>query len=249
LAEYWLRGGFPDACRAEDGAAWTLWQENYLRTFVERDVARQGVRVAPAQMRRFMTMMAHYHGNLLNASEIGRSLGVSYHTAQSYLEVLERHFLLRRLPPLEANLKKRLVKSSKVYLRDTGLLHHLLDIANERGLLASPKRGSSWEGLMIEQLLARTQWEQPGGQAWFYRTQTGTEVDLVLPRGRRRVGYEFKSALAVHAEDAAPLRTALADGVIDEGWVVYLGQRRFPIGNHIEAIGAEELLSAAASRP
>jgi predicted AAA+ superfamily ATPase len=244
LGAYWLRGGFPDACREKNMARWERWQEAYTRTFIERDLARFGLQASALEMRRFLTMVAHLHGGLLNASELGRALGVTYHTVQHYLRVLEGHYLVRRLPSYAANVKKRLVKSPKIYIRDSGLLHHLLGIRCERDLLASPKRGFSWEGCMIEQLVALEQMRRPGRRCFFYRTQAGAEIDLLIDRGAERVGYEFKAAMSVSSSDVSGLRAGLQAGVATKGLVVYMGQRRYPIAQDTEAIGAEELLAA-----
>ncbi len=243
LPEFWLRGGYPEAWSEPDSDRRTRWQEQYVQALVERDLARHGLRISPPQMRRVLGMAAHVHGGLLNLSELGRSLGVSYHTVQSYLDVLEGHFLIRRLLPWHANLGKRLVKSPKLYIRDSGLLHYLLGIRTERNLLESPRRGASWEGFMIEQVIALEALAGPGRQFWFYRTQAGAEIDLVVERDGRRTGYEFKAACAVGRSDASGLRAGLADGVISEGRVVHLGTRRFPLAPEVEAVPAHGLLA------
>ncbi len=242
LPTFWLRGGYPDACRAKDESGWQRWQENYLRTFIERDVPRQGVKISPIQIRRLMGMLAHYHGGLLNASELGRSLGISYHTVNSHLDLLEGHFLIRRLPPYHPNIGKRIVKSPKIYLRDSGVLHHLLGIGNERNLLESPQRGNSWEGFMIEQLIALETLKNPGSRFYFFRTYAGAEIDLILERGTERIGYEFKCSVSTGRGDWANLKGGIADGVIDRGFVVYLGERNYPVADGIEAVSAESLL-------
>ena len=242
LAALWLRGAFPDAYATADEEAWQLWQENYLRTFVERDLPRQGLALSPVEMRRLLGMLAHNHGGLLNASELGRAMGLSYHTINKYLDVLEGHFLVRRLPPYYANLGKRLVKSPKVYLRDAGMLHHLLGIGSDRGLLESPRRGASWEGFLIEQLIALERLRNPGSQFYFYRTQAGAEVDLIIDRGSTRIGYELKCAMAVGRRDWLNLSNALADGVIHEGQVVYAGDRSYPVAEGLSVEAADKLL-------
>lgn len=244
LGAYWLRGGYPDACLEPDPDKRTRWLENYLQTAVERDLAIHGLSASPVEMRRFMVMLAHLHGGLLNASELGRAMGVNYHTVQSYLDILDGHFLVRRLPPWFANVGKRLVKAPKVYLRDPGLCHYLLGIRQDRDLFESPRRGATWEGCMIEQVMALEKLGHVGSQFWFYRTRAGAEVDLVVERANRRLGYEFKCASSVGRGDASGLRAALADGVIDLGSVVYFGDRRYPLADRIEAVPATELLTA-----
>lgn len=243
----WVRGGYPDAFLAADGMVWQLMFENYFRTFIERDVPRTGLAFTPQQMRRFMTMLAHLHGGLLNASDLGRSLGVSYHTVQKALDTLEGHFLARRLPPYHANLGKRLVKAPKVFLRDSGLFHYLLGIDSEESLLSSPARGRSWEGFLIEQLIRMEELQRSGSRFYFYRTHTGVEIDLVIERGQKRIGYEIKCAASVSPADTAGLRQGLADGVIHEAFIIYQGERAFPLSETITAVPAAQVLCALRS--
>jgi predicted AAA+ superfamily ATPase len=174
-------------------------------------------------MGRFWSMLAHYHGQVWNSSELAASLGVSHHTARSYLEALEQTFLVRRLLPWHANLGKRLVKSPKIYFRDTGLLHALLGIHDSVQLVTHPKLGASWEGFAIEQLLRA---EAPE-EAWFYAVHSGAELDLVMVRGGRRIGVEVKRADA--PATTRSMRTARQDLGLDELWIVYPGARRFTL--------------------
>ena len=242
LNAYWLRGGYPDACREANEERRVRWHEQYVQTLVERDLANYGLKTSPFEMRRFLGMLAHIHGGLLNASDLGRSLGVTYRTVNNYLDILEAHFLIRRLRPWFTNLGKRLVKAPKIYLRDSGLLHYLLGIRNDRDLLQSPRQGASWEGCLAEQIIALEKLRHVGSQFWFYRTHAGAEIDLVVERGGRRIGYEFKCASSVGRSDASGLKAGLADGVITEGNVVYFGARRFGLYDRIEAVPAETLL-------
>ena len=241
LDHLWLRGGYPEAFLAPGEEAWRLMFDNYFRTFVERDVVRSGLAFTPQEMHRFMTMVAHLHGGILNASDLGRAMGISYHTVQKAVDILEGHFLARRLMPYHANIGKRLVKAPKVYLRDSGLLHYLLGIASLEDLVSSPARGRSWEGMVIEQLIAAESLKRPGNQYYFYRTGTGVEIDLVIDRGQRRVGYEIKCASSVSAADTANLRMGLADGIIHEGCVIYSGSTAFPLSKDITAFPAEQV--------
>ena len=243
LPIYWLKGGYPDAIREKSEPKWQRWQENFVRTFIERDIPRAGVKISPIQMRRLMGMISHYHGGLLNASELGRSLGISYHTVNDYLDVIEGHYLIRRLQPYYANIGKRLVKSPKIYIRDTGLLHYLLGISTERTLLESPKRGSSWEGLMIEQLIAREQLQKAGSQFYFFRTYAGAEIDLIVDRGNERIGFEFKCAVSSGPKDWANLKKAIDDDIIHKGFLVHLGERSYPVSEKVEVVGAEGFLN------
>jgi predicted AAA+ superfamily ATPase len=242
LAGFWLKGGFPDALKEEEGSRWQRWQENYLRTFIERDIPRFGVKLSPIQIRRLMGMLAHQHGGIFNASDLGRSLGVSYHTIRNYLDLMEGHFLVRRLPPYFANIKKRIVKSAKIYIRDSGVLHYLLGISSERSLLESPKRGSSWEGFMIEQIISQEMLQRPGSLFYFYRTHAGAEIDLIVDRGSKRIGYEFKCSVSTGKRDWASLEAGIDEGVIHKGFVVYMGARDFPVAEQLIVVPGEKLL-------
>lgn len=242
LETLWLRGGFPEAFLARTSKHWQAWQENYLRTFIERDVTRHKLPLSAAEMRRFITMVAHSHGGMLNASEMGRSLGYSYHTIQNALDVLEGYFLSRRLQPYPANLSKRLVKSPKLYLRDSGILHYLLGISTMELLLTSPARGNSFEGFMIEQLIALESLERFGTGFYYFRTQTGIEIDLILDRGQERIGCEFKAGVAVKSDDWRHLQAGIDDGVIHRGIVIYNGARSFAASPKISVLTATEAL-------
>ena len=245
LADFWLRGGFPDALKEREDSRWERWQENYLRTFIERDIPRHGVNISPIQIRRLMGMLAHQHGGLLNASDLGRSLGVSYHTIRGYLDLMEGHFLVRSLPPYFPNIRKRIVKSAKIYIRDSGVLHYLLGISSERSLLESPQRGRSWEGFMIEQIISGELLERPGSLFHFYRTHAGAEIDLIIDRGSERIGYEFKCSVSTGKRDWANLQAGIDQGVIHKGFVVYMGERNFPVTEHISVVHGEKLLLSA----
>ena len=244
IHNFWLKGGFPDALREKTESKWQRWQENYLRTFVERDIPRYGVKISPIQIRRLMVMLAHQHGGLFNASDLGRSLGVSYHTIQSYLDLMEGHFIVRRLSPYFPNIKKRIVKSAKIYMRDSGILHYLLGISSERSLLESPKRGSSWEGFMIEQLISLEMLQNAGSLFYFYRTHAGAEIDLIIDRGSERIGFEFKCSVSIAKRDWANLQAGIDEGVIHKGFVVYMGERNFPVTEEIRVVHGEKLLLA-----
>lgn len=249
LLDHWLRGGFPEACLERDARRRESWQENYLRTFVERDLPLHGARSSPIEMRRLVTMIAHLSGGLLNLSDLGRSLGVTYHTVNDRLDLIEGHYLVRRLVPFHANIGKRLVKAPKVYLRDSGLLHHVLGISAEPQLLGSPHRGRSWEGFIIEQIIARSSLESPSSQYYFHRTHSGEEVDLIVDSGRERAGYEVKCSLSLNPSDLVPLTKALTDGIVDRGFVVYMGHRRYqPVGG-ITVLPAALLGMASAFPP
>ncbi len=238
MMTHWVRGGYPDACAERNSTRWHRWQENYVRMLIERDLPRSNVRLSPVQMRRLMGMVAHQQGGLLKASELGRSMGVSYHTVNHYLDVLEGYYLIRRLQPYYSNIGKRLVKSPKIYVRDSGVLHYLMGIINERLLLESPLRGNSWEGYLIEQIISMEQIRRSGSQFFFYRTHAGAEIDLIIDRGRERIGFEFKCATSVTRRDWGTLQQCLSDGMIDQGYLLYLGERNFQTADRIEVMNA-----------
>jgi predicted AAA+ superfamily ATPase len=188
----WTRGGFPEAVLAESDSHSFDWRSDFIRTFLERDIPQFGFTIPAVTMRRFWTMLAHYHGQMLNASKFGQALGVSHPTISKYLDIMAQTFMVRILPPLMANIKKRLVKTPKAYLRDAGILHALLEIENIEDLLGHPIAGASWEGWCIEQILAVV----PEWRASFYRTSSGEEIDLVIERGRKRLAFEFKATMS-----------------------------------------------------
>lgn len=187
--QLWLQGGFPDALRG----SFREWWEAYLRTYVERDLPQLGVPADPILLRRLLTMLAHVQGGMLNASQLGNSLDVTYHTVQRYLSVLEHTFIVRRLPPYYRNVGKRLTKAPKIYLRDTGLLHHLLNINSLEELDRHPMRGASWETFVMEDLIRREKLRHPHAQFYYWRTAAGAELDLLLDRGSQRIGIEIKA--------------------------------------------------------
>ncbi|MGH8287752.1 MAG: ATP-binding protein [Steroidobacteraceae bacterium] len=245
LDTLWLRGGYPDAYLAKSVEQWRDWQESYIRTFIERDVARHQLRLSAADIRRLLTMLAHQHGGLLNHSDLGRSLGCNYHTVQNTLDLFVGYFLVRRLEPYHTNLGKRLVKAPKVYLRDSGLLHHLLGIATSDALLASPARGNSFEGFMIQQIAALEEIRHPASRFYFFRTHAGAEIDLIIDRGSERIGVEFKAGAAIEPRDSLNLQRGIEDGVIDRGIIAYQGSRRFEAREGLSVIPAEAILHAA----
>lgn len=243
LENLWLRGGYPDAFLARDPESWLAWHESYLRTFIERDIARHQLNLSAVEVRRLLAMLAHSHGGLLNYSTLGRSLGYSYHTIQNVLDLFVGYFLVRRLQPYHANVAKRLVKAPKVYLRDSGILHYLLGIGTADQLLTSPARGNSFEGFMIQQIAALEELQHSGSSFYFYRTHAGAEIDLLIDRGRQRIGFEFKSGVATDAADWKHLQSGIDDGVIHRGCVVYNGTREFSVSDAISVIPATQILS------
>ncbi len=236
--QLWLKGGFPDALRGD----WRQWWESYLRLLLERDLPQYGVRADPLFMRRLLTMLAHQHGGLLNASALGGSLGVSHHTLLRHLDVLESVYLLRRLQPYFRNVGKRLTKAPKAYLRDTGLLHHLLNISSAEELANHPSRGASWEGFVIEDLLRRERVARPSTQTFFWRTAVGAEIDLVLDRGDQRVVVEIKADRGDNARAVRTLREAMPDVGASRAWIVDQAPGIEAVGQHMARGGFAELV-------
>ncbi|MGH8285125.1 MAG: ATP-binding protein [Steroidobacteraceae bacterium] len=238
LGRLWLRGGFPRSFLARSERISFAWREDFIRTFLERDLVQLGVRVPALTMRRFWTMVAHYSAGIWNASEIGRSLGEAHTTVRRHLDALSAALVVRVLEPWFENIGKRQVKAPKVYVRDTGVLHALLGITDRRGLEGHPKLGASWEGFVIEQLLARL--EQP--QAYYWRTQAGAELDLLLFVRSRRVGIEIKRADAPTITPS--MVSALADLSLDRLFVVHPGVTRYALSERIEVLSLEDGIAA-----
>ena len=224
----WQRGGFPRSYLAADEADSVVWRKNFIRTFLERDLAALGFGLSPALMGRFWTMAAHYHAQLWNGSEIAASLGIAPNTARAYLDALEQTYMIRRLLPWQANLGKRLVKSPKIYFRDSGLFHTLCGIASASELMTHPKLGASWEGFALEELV---QAQRPDN-VWFYAVHSGSELDLLMETGGQRIGVEFKRADAPTATRSMQL--AITDVGLDELWVVYPGTRAYALEDRIK---------------
>jgi hypothetical protein len=235
LDRLWLRGGFPRSFLAASEADSLAWREGFIRTFLERDIPQLGISIPAAAMRRFWTMLAHYHGQTWNASELARSMGLTDKTVRGYLDLLTGTFMMRQLQPWFENVSKRQVKAPKVYLRDSGLLHSLLSIESRDTLLAHPRVGASWEGFAIEQVLRVL---QPAA-AYFWATHGGAEVDLFIPRGGCRLGFEikFNEAPAV----TRSMRTAVADLRLDQLWVVCPTRERYPLDERITVLPAHEV--------
>ncbi|MBI4755075.1 MAG: ATP-binding protein [Betaproteobacteria bacterium] len=215
----WLAGGFPDAAMGD----FREWQENYLRAYIERDLPQLGVDAEPVLTRRLLTMLAHQQGGLLNVAALGGALGVSHGRVARLLDALEHTFLLRRVPPYFRNVGKRLTKSSKAYLRDTGLLHHLLNIGSPDELDAHPVRGASWETFVIEDMLRRERLLRPFSQMFFWRTAAGAEIDLLFQRGEAMAAVEVKAGVGT-ARQARHLADALGDVGAPAGWIVDQGE-------------------------
>ena len=226
----WMRGGFPRAWLAPSAAAWTRWMQAFTRTFLERDIPGLGSKVSPNALGRFWRMLAHYHGQTWNAAELARSMDVSAAAVNHYRDLLAGTYMIRVLPPWFENLGKRLVKSPKVFVRDSGILHFLLGLEEARELPLHPRYGASWEGFALEQTL-RAQGER---DAYFYATQRGAELDLLLLRRGRRWGFEFKCTDAPRTTKS--MHTVIEDLGLAHLWVLYPGDQEYPLNATITAL-------------
>jgi len=236
----WLKGGFPLSFLADGDENSFDWRENFVRTFLERDIALLGFNVAPSQMRRIWTMLAHYNGDILNRSKIGGSLGVSHHTISHYLDILTDTFMLRVLPPLEANLKKRLVKSPKILFRDNGILHYLLNIKSFEELFSHPDYGHSFESFAIEQILSGVEFNKKF-EAYFYKSHQGDEIDLVLDNQKELIAIEIKASSAPDIPKG--FYDAINDLKIKRAFVVAPIERSYPAGENVLVCGIEECIA------
>jgi predicted AAA+ superfamily ATPase len=238
LDRHWLRGGFPLAYTARNDADSLVWRRQFLQTFLERDLPQLGVTIPAVVLRRFWSMVAHYHGQIWNGAELARALAVSESTVRRYLDLMTGVFLVRQLPPWFENLGKRQVKSPKVYVRDSGLLHALLGLASRRDLEHHPKVGASWEGYAVEEILKALNPDD----AYYWATHNGAEIDLVLFKNGRRIGVECKR---MDAPTLTPsMRIALADLKLDELRVVYPGEKRYPLADRVEVVPLAEFVQA-----
>jgi predicted AAA+ superfamily ATPase len=238
----WIRGGFPDSLLAETDADSARWRRDFIRTYLERDVPQFGFRIAAETLGRFWTMLAHHQSGLMNAAEFGRALGVDGKTVAGYLDLMVDLLLVRRLPPWHTNEGKRLVKSPKVYIRDSGLVHALLGLRDQEAVLGHPVAGASWEGFVIENLIGAA---PAGTVASFYRSFTGAEIDLLLSLPNGQVwAIEVKRSLAPKVEKG--FHIACDDITPDRAFVVYPGAERFPLGRAVEAIPLHDLAGTLA---
>lgn len=214
LRDLWLKGGFPRSYLARDETESYEWRENFIKTFLERDIPQLGFRIPSKHIERFWMMCSHINGDVLNRSKLGESLGVSHHTVQTYLDILENTYMLRVLKPLETNLKKRLIKSSKLYIRDSGLLHSLLQIVNQNDLFGHPIYGASWEGFALENILSSISIWKP----YFYRDSNGSEIDLILEKANKRIAVEFK--VSTSPSISKRFYNSIRDVEANETWIV-----------------------------
>lgn len=226
-AQLWLRGGFPPSFLAQSDENSFVWRKNFVQTFLERDIPQFGITIPAMTLLRFWTMVGHYHGQIWNGAELARSLSLAEPTVRRYLDLLQGVFMLRQLQPWHANLQKRQVKSPKIYFRDTGLLHQLLGIRTERELVYHPKSGASWEGYAIEETIKTIHPDE----VYFWATHGGAELDMLILKDGRRLGFECKR---VDAPRLTPsMRTALTDLELDHLYVIYPGDRQYPLDKRV----------------
>jgi len=242
LRKYWVRGGFPRSFLARNGRFSVIWRENFVNTFLERDVPQLNFRIPAETLRRLWKMCAHNHGQLLNASKLGEAIGVSHTTIRSYIDLLSQTFMLRVISPLEVNVKKRLIKSPKVYIRDSGILHTLLEIDTFDDLMGHPIYGLSWEGMAMENILS----ELPDWSAGFYRTSAGAELDLVITKGRRRIGVEFKASVSPQVSKG--FWNAINDLGLEEIWIVAPVKEEYPIKENVKISPLDNFISRVTQR-
>ncbi len=233
----WLRGGFPKSCLARSAGESWLWRRDFVETFLTRDLPQlQAVRHSPAVFRRFWTMLAHYHGQTWNAQQAAQSLGLDVATVNRYLQLMVDAFMIRLLPPWSENIGKRLRKAPKIFLRDSGIAHYLLNISTESQLLSHPRCGASWEGFVIEQILRHLDDE---GRACYWATHAGAELDLLVDFGACRIGFEIKRNDAPSTTKS--MRSAITDLKLSKLYVVHPGEKRYSLGDEIEVVPTSAL--------
>jgi hypothetical protein len=238
----WIYGGFPRSFLAPESSASMMWRQDFIRTFLERDIPQLGITIPAETLRRFWTMIAHYHGQVWNASDIGRSLGVSEHTTRRYLDILAGAYMVRILPPWFENLKKRQVKSPKIYIQDSGILHALLQQPSLRELQGHPKLGASWEGFALQEVLAVLQTRD----AYFWGTHAGAELDLLVLAKGKRYGFEFKYADAPGRSRS--MHAAIHSLNLSHLWVVCPGKEEYALENNISVVPLSSIKSRVRSK-
>jgi predicted AAA+ superfamily ATPase len=241
LARLWHRGGFPRSYLAASNEKTFVWRDEFIRSFLERDIPQFGITIPAETLRRFWTMIAHYHGQTWNGAEFARSLGTSEPTARRYLDIMAGAYMVRILPPWFENLGKRQVKAPKIYVRDTGLLHALLGVRSHEALLGHPKLGASWEGFVVEQLLATLRTRD----AYYWATHNGSELDLMTVWNGKRYGFEVKYADAPGTTKS--MHVALGDLGLAHLWVIYPGEKRYNLTDTITVVPAREIPALVAA--
>lgn len=236
LATLWRRGGFPRSFLAETEEISIIWREEYVSTFMERDIPSLGFKIPPVQLRRFWMMLCHNHGQVFNSSEIGRTLGISDHTARKYLDILVGTFMVRSLSPWFENINKRQVKSPKIYFRDSGIFHHLLGTHQQEEIERHPKLGASWEGFALEEII-RKHAARPEN-CYFWATQSGAELDLLILKEGKKLGFEFKYTDAPKITPS--MKIALENLNLDHLTIIYPGDKCYDFSSEISVAGLQE---------
>jgi hypothetical protein len=229
--DLWIRGGFPNSFLARNDDQSYQWRLNFIASFLERDIPQLGIRVPAYALRRFWVMLAHHHGNIWNAADLGRAMGTKEDTARKYLDILSGSYMVRQLPPWFSDTGKRLVKAPKVFIRDPGLLHALLGLKDRTQIHSHPKLGFSWKGFAIEQIILITGAEK---DAYFYKTHGGAELDLLIMRGGKQYGFEFKYSDAPKVTKA--MHVVFNDLDLEKLWVVYPGEKSYPLDEGIDVV-------------
>lgn len=239
LETLWLRGGFPRSYLARDQAASVSWRHEFIRTFLERDLPQLGIKIPSVTMRRFWMMLAHYHGQIWNASEFGRAFGMSDKIVRQYLDILSATFVVRQLAPWWENISKRQVKAPKVYINDSGLLHALLGLDNKEELEVHPKIGASWEGFALNAVLS---WlNVRSEEAFYWATYSGAELDLLIIRGNKRLGFEFKRTTSPSLTRS--IQVAISDLNLTKAYVIHSGSESYPLSDKVTALCLADLLT------
>ena len=236
IENHWIKGGYPQSFLAPNNDLSILWRNNFIKTFFERDLPELGIKISSQKLQRFFMMCTHSTGQIINNSKLGESLGLSYHAVQNYIDILEQTFLVRKLFPYFENTKKRIIKSPKIYIRDSGIIHSILKINNFNELLGHPIFGASWESFALENILARLKNFDP----YFYRTSSGTEIDLILKKGTKKIAVEFKAASAPKVGKG--FYNALNDLQINEAWIIAPINESYPIKKNIMISGLHDFL-------
>lgn len=236
IYDHWLKGGYPRSYQLDENDSF-IWLSNYLRNFIERDILLTGKNLSTEILWRMIQMLAHSHSNVVNWSKIGDSLGINYHTVQSYCDVLEKNFFLRTLKPYTANIKKRLVKSPKLFIRDSGIFHQIIRTNTFNDLMGHQYYGASWEGYAIENIISSL----PDYEYYFYRTSTGVEIDLILKKGNKKLAVEFKASSA--PQPGKGFFDALEDLHIDESWIICPVNESYFLKKNIKVAGLVQFLN------
>lgn len=236
IEQLWIRGGFPRSFLAASESASVEWRRDFISTFLERDIPNLGLQIPSRSLGRFWSMLAHYHGQVFNASEIGRSLGVSDHSAQRYLDLLSGTFMVRQLRPWFYNTHKRIIKSPKIYFRDSGIFHTLLSLEDKKNILSHPKLGASWEGFALENVIEHLSLRED--EVFFWGVHTGAEIDMVFKKKGKLYGVEVKYTLAPSVTPS--IRSAIEELDLVHVWVVYSGRDKYSLANNVTAIPISE---------